>query len=79
MVSCSYGTRDKPKPVPRSPGACGYLVVVCGSLFGTGLIFLDVRRSWPLWAWGAALLEVDFWDMPEKLLQLLVLHEKFWL
>ena len=24
---------------PRSPGACGYLVVACGSLFGTGLIF----------------------------------------
>ena len=24
---------------PRSPGACGYLVVACGSLFGTRLIF----------------------------------------
>ena len=59
---------------PRSPGACGYLVVACGSLFGTGLIILDARRSWSLWAWGAALLEVDFWDMPEKLLQLLVLQ-----
>ena len=23
---------------PRSPGACGYVVVACGSLFGTGLI-----------------------------------------
>ena len=38
MASCSCGTRDKPKPVPRSPGACGYVVVACGSLFGTGLI-----------------------------------------
>ena len=23
---------------PRSPGACGHLVVACGSLFGTGLM-----------------------------------------
>ena len=46
---------------PRSPGACGHLVVTCGSLFGTGLIFFDVRRSRSLRAWGACLLEVDFW------------------
>ena len=65
------GTRDKLNA--RPVGATRY-VVEGGSLFGTGLIFLDVRRSWSLWAWGAALLEVDFWDMPEKLLQLLVLQ-----
>lgn len=40
----------------NSPGACGYLVVACGSLFGTGLIILDARRSWSLWAWGVCLI-----------------------
>ena len=34
---------------PRSPGACGYLVVACGPLFGTGLIFLDARHSRLVW------------------------------
>ncbi len=71
MASCSCGTRDKLNA--RPVGATRHFVDY-GSLFGTGLIFLDVRRSWSLWAWGAALLEVDFWDMPEKLLQLLVLQ-----
>ena len=47
---------------PHFPGACGYLVVAYGSLFGIGLIFQDVRRSWSLWAWGACLLKVDFWE-----------------
>ena len=43
------------------------MVVAGGSLFGTGLIILDARRSWFKWAWGACLLKVDFWDMPENL------------
>ena len=37
---------------PRSPGACGYLVVASGSLFGTGLIFFDARRSRLIWDGG---------------------------
>ena len=71
MAFFACGTRDKLNA--RPVGAARHFVDY-GSLFGTGLIFLDVRRSWSLWAWGAALLEVDFWDMPEKLLQLLVLQ-----
>ena len=37
---------------PRSPGACGYLVVACGSLFGTGLIFLDAGSPRLIWDGG---------------------------
>ncbi len=63
MAFFACGTRDKLNA--RPVGAARHFVDY-GSLFGTGLIFLDVRRSWSLWAWGAALLEVDFWDMPEN-------------
>ncbi len=79
MASCSCGTRDKPKPV--SPLSRGLWSLGCYMrlAFRNGAEFVDVRRSWSLWAWGAALLKIDFLDMPENLLQLLVLHEKFWL
>ena len=59
MAFFACGTRDKLNARPA--GATRHLVVASGSLFGTGLIFLDARRSWSLRAWGACLLEVDFW------------------
>ena len=76
MAFFACGTRDKLNARPA--GATRHFVDD-GSLFGTELIFLDVRRSWSFWAWGACLLEIDFWDMAENLLQLLVQDEKLWL
>ena len=64
MAFVLCGTRDKLNARPA--GATRHFVDD-GSLFGTGLIILDVRRSWFKWAWGACLLKVDFWDMPENL------------
>ena len=50
MAFFACGTRDKLNARPA--GATRYFVDG-GSLFGNGLIFLDARRSWSLWAWGA--------------------------
>ena len=63
MAFFACGTRDKLNARPA--GATRHFVE-SGSLFGTGLIFLDERRSWSFWARGTCLLEIDFWDMPEN-------------
>ena len=52
---------------PRSPGACGYLVVACGSLFGTRLIFSRCKALLVLMGLGRLSFEGRFWDMPENL------------
>ena len=49
MASCSCGTRDKLNA--RPVGATRHFVDD-GSLFGTGLIILDVRRSRLIWDGG---------------------------
>ena len=67
MASCSCGTRDKPNSVSPPVGAWDYLVVACGSLFGTRLICSRCKALLVLMGLGACLLEVDFWDMPENL------------
>lgn len=69
MASCSCGTRDKPKPVSRSPGACGYLVVASGSLFGTGLMISRCKALLVLMGLGRLSFGGRFWDMPENLPQ----------